>query len=156
VTYDPATGQAVGRYGDQTFQFTTDANLLGTFYAGYREGITGSVATELARHAPPIFDLYQTPAPIEDADFNNDNIVDGADFLAWQRNAGGTGGLAQGDADGNGQVNAADLTIWKAQYGTSPATAVAAAVPEPASWFGGLLALGAAAAVRRKSPVNAL
>jgi hypothetical protein len=70
-----------------------------------------------------------------DADFDDDNDVDGADFLIWQRTFGGGGGLPQGDADGNGQINAADLTIWKDQFGTTPAVAALAAVPEPASWL---------------------
>jgi len=152
IDYNPTTGAVVAKYDDQTFNFTSDTDLMGNFYVGYREQLPGTGGT-IAR--PPTFDLYNAVVT-QNADFNDDNIVDGADFLLWQRNAGGAGGLPQGDADGNGQVNAADLTIWKAQYGTSPATAVAAAVPEPASWFGALLALGAAAAVRRKSPVNAL
>ena len=45
----------------------------------------------------------------------------------------------------DGNVNAADLTIWKTQFGTSPGAAVAvASVPEPAA---GALAVGALAAV---------
>lgn len=149
VSYDPATGAAVGTFGDQTFQFTTETDLLGTFYAGYREAITGSVASQLALHAPPIFDLYEAAAPVEDADFNNDNIVDGADFLIWQRNLGMAGGLDKGDADGNGQIQAADLAIWKAKFGTVGASAAAAAVPEPAASLLVVVSLSALGVFRR-------
>lgn len=151
ISYDPATGAVVGRYGDQTFQFTTDADLLGTFYAGYREAITGSVSSNLAKHAPPIFDLYQAATPVEDADFNNDNIVDGADFLIWQRNLGTAGGLANGDADGNGQIQAADLAIWKAKFGTVGASSAVAAVPEPAASLLVVISMAALGVMRRCS-----
>lgn len=86
-------------------------------------------------------------APSNNADFNGNGIVDGADFLAWQRGFGLTGqpNKSTGDANGDGNVTAADLTIWKQQFGTNPGAAVAvAAVPEPAT---GALAVGALAVV---------
>jgi hypothetical protein len=75
------------------------------------------------------------PLAVDNADFNNNGLVDGPDFLAWQRGFGTTSGAtrAMGDANGDGKVNAADLTIWRNQYGTSPLVALAFAVPEPAT-----------------------
>jgi hypothetical protein len=69
--------------------------------------------------------------------------VDGKDFLVWQRGLGLTAqpNKTTGDANGDGAVNAADLAIWKTQFGTSPAAAAAAGVPEPAS---GMMALAVA------------
>ena len=53
-------------------------------------------------------------------DFNNDQIIDGADFLAWQRNA--TPGL----------LTQANLIAWRTNYGQSIAAVPAiAVVPEP-------------------------
>jgi trimeric autotransporter adhesin len=54
-----------------------------------------------------------------DADFNNNSIVDGGDFLIWQR---GFSMIDQennnhGDADGNSVVNGLDLGIWQANFG---------------------------------------
>jgi hypothetical protein len=150
IDYDPVTGDVVAKFDDQTFNFDSETDMTGTFYVGYREDVLGNFTN--AR--PPTYDIAL--APTENADFNDDDIVDGADFLLWQRNFGGDGGLPQGDADGNGQINAADLTIWKSQFGTSPAVAAVAAVPEPAC----CLLLGTAVIgmpfLRRKSSTHAL
>ena len=87
--------------------------------------------------------------PVMDADFNNDNVVNGADFLIWQRGFGAGSTNATGDADGNGVVNGADLAIWKSSFGGAPAVSAVGAVPEPGSLtlaaFAAIFAAGAAA-----------
>ena len=64
-------------------------------------------------------------------DFNNDSIVDGADFIVWQRGGSPT------------PLSPADLETWKANYDGGAAAPVVAAVPEPAT-LGLLAACGAA------------
>ncbi len=49
-------------------------------------------------------------------DANGDLVVDGADFLLWQRDV-GTGAAVPGDFDGMAGVDAADLAIWQANFG---------------------------------------
>lgn len=89
-------------------------------------------------------------APVEDADFNGDGVVDGSDFLVWQRGFGVGDSKLTGDADGDGVVNEDDLAIWKAQFGPAAVPATAA-VPEPATLAMGMLgALACAAASRRR------
>jgi hypothetical protein len=66
-------------------------------------------------------------------DFDGNQRVDGADFLAWQRSFGSTTNLA---ADGslNGTVDVDDLAIWKENFGrTWSAGGGVTAVPEPAT-----------------------
>lgn len=72
---------------------------------------------------------------VASADFNDNGIVDGADFLAWQRGFGKTTGalLTNGDADNDGDVDANDLTVWKNQFGTPGAAPAVASIPEPAT-----------------------
>src|SRR5690606_26032812 len=69
---------------------------------------------------------------VNDADFDNDNDVDGQDFLIWQRGLGVGTDNATGDANGSGSVDAADLAIWRSEFGPS-ATAAVGAVPEPSA-----------------------
>ena len=66
-----------------------------------------------------------------DGDFNGDDVVDGADFLVWQR-----GGSPN-------PLSAGDLDLWKANFGDAAAAPAVGAVPEPAT---GVLALAAALA----------
>ena len=94
-------------------------------------------------------ELSRLTSSAPNANFDGDNNVDGVDFLTWQRNFGGAGALAQGDANNDGAVNGADYAIWKDQFGSQVATANAASVPEPATWAMAS-ALAAALAVRRR------
>jgi hypothetical protein len=84
----------------------------------------------VAAHRPSLMLCYTTGASLA-SDFDCDGDVDGGDLLRWQQNQGTTSGatVLQGDANGDGAVNAADLSIWKGQFGS--AEAVAGAVPEP-------------------------
>ena len=51
------------------------------------------------------------------ADFNLDDSITGADFLAWQRGNGQPNALYyEGDANGDGSSDSADLDIWRESY----------------------------------------
>jgi len=54
------------------------------------------------------------------ADFDDSLLVNGADFLRWQRGFGIVGGatFADGDSDLDGNVDLDDLTTWEVQFGT--------------------------------------
>jgi MYXO-CTERM domain-containing protein len=88
----------------------------------------------------------------DDADFDGDGDVDGADFLVWQRGLGGTNqsNKSTGDANGNGTVDAADLAIWKSQFAMMPATSSAGAVPEPTAALLALAGLAGGGRLRRR------
>jgi hypothetical protein len=66
-------------------------------------------------------------------DFDDNGQVDGNDFLAWQRGLGRTapnGAIAHGDADGDHDVDAADLGVWKGEYGGPMLVAAVVAASE--------------------------
>ncbi len=79
-------------------------------------------------------------------DFSGDGVVDGADLLLWQREAGQSGALAS-DGNDDDVVDQADLTLWRDHFGAGgDSLPEIAAVPEPASLA--LVGWGAVAFVR--------
>jgi len=74
--------------------------------------------------------------PPGDGDFDGDGIVDGHDFLLWQR-GGSPNPLSQ-----------SDLNAWEANFGSGAPLSAIAAVPEPSSL--GLLLLAAVPMVLRR------
>jgi hypothetical protein len=84
------------------------------------------------------FSVVVSAAPGLDGDFNGDDIVDGRDFLAWQR------------GESPNELSSSDLALWRDNYGTGGLAAVAS-VPEPASML--LLLLGIASGTLRRRQV---
>jgi hypothetical protein len=65
------------------------------------------------------------------ADFNNDNMVTGADLAAWRLSFGPS---ATGDADGDNDTDGVDFLLWQRQVGSGVgglAATAPLAVPEP-------------------------
>ncbi|HEX6963320.1 MAG TPA: GH25 family lysozyme, partial [Lacipirellula sp.] len=87
------------------------------------------------------------------ADFNADGDVDGADFLALQRGLGRTGAaamFANGNANGDLQIDADDLAVWRSQFGAPAASSPPLAIPEPEAVILVALAMIAAEIRRRR------
>jgi len=87
-------------------------------------------------------------------DYNNNGIVDAADYTVWQDSFGSLVELGTGaDGNGNGIIDAADYTVWQDNFGlTAGLTAEEIAgrftlIPEPAS---ALLLMGLAAIVKAR------
>jgi hypothetical protein len=81
-------------------------------------------------------------------DYNNNGLVDAADYVAWRRTLGqsvtaGTGA----DGNGDGQITQADYDVWRANFGQSAGSGATlgagAAVPEPATMVLALVGWGA-------------
>ncbi len=78
-------------------------------------GFSGAPSSNLLR-------IEFTGSPqIVSADFDQDDDVDGTDFLSWQRGFGIAGGAKrdEGDADVDGKVDGDDLNVWQTNYGTT-------------------------------------
>ncbi len=72
-------------------------------------------------------------ASLEEGDFDQDDDVDGVDFLSWQRGFQKRKKLEDGDANWDDTVDVDDLLIWQAQFGLGAPAAANVAVPEPTS-----------------------
>ena len=88
-----------------------DGNDLGTWQSGYGQ-----------------FDGVTTFAEFEQGDNNNDGLVSGNDFLAWQRNMGTTTDVSA-DGDGDYRIGGSDFLIWQRTFGQM--APVITAIPEP-------------------------
>jgi len=124
-------------------------NSLGTL-DGFWEGAIDDLRIYAEALTPGQVQTIFDDSPIAvTPDFNNDNNVDGADFLIWQRGVGSGTTFVEGDANNSSTVDGTDLALWEASFGTStgPLAGVQAAgvqaVPEPTTWV--LAIFGAAA-----------
>ncbi len=70
-------------------------------------------------------------------DYNNNGVVDMADYVVWRASNGQTGAGLAADGNNDGAVNTADYDYWRARFGNTAGagsgTGNAAAVPEPAT-----------------------
>jgi hypothetical protein len=128
VKYDPTTGNVIGTYDSQTFNFATTTDLVGNFYVGYREQLPGT-GDPVAR--PPTYDMFVAPAGIA-GDFNNDGKVDAGDYVTWRKNS-SNGSLPN---DNGLTTQAARFSLWRSSFGTpgsGSGSLGGGAVPEPST-----------------------
>ena len=118
-----------------TFSVDPDEVLTHVFDDGYQAHWV-RVTSDTSTTATSWFIYGESPLGI-DADFDADGIVGASDFLQWQRGLGSTGqsNNSNGDASGNGIVDAYDLVLWRSQYEAQQAAALEALtqVPEPST-----------------------
>lgn len=84
-------------------------------------GTSGMVTTDITSSGALLRIQNDFVQDLANADFSNNSIVDGADFLAWQAGFGMTNqeNNANGDANSDETVDGADLIIWEDNYGLS-------------------------------------
>ncbi|WP_428307742.1 PEP-CTERM sorting domain-containing protein [Lacipirellula sp.] len=87
-------------------------------------------------------------APSVPGDFDGNGLVNAADLTKWK---GDYGVNANSDANGDGKSDGADFLIWQRNFGAGAATVASAAVPEPATAALLLGAIGLAAVGARRS-----
>lgn len=142
---DPSDGDPWDGVGSTLVDVIVNGNSIVSYEktdGGYSDnyitlwGDRNFAGNTLATHTYDNFTIFAAPAviPMDDADFDDDGDVDGADFLVWQRGFGLTGqpDKSTGDSNGDGNVDGTDLANWQSQYSPSPLAAVFA-VPEPSS-----------------------
>jgi hypothetical protein len=88
-------------------------------------------------------------------DYNDDGIVNAADYTVWRNSLGAVGSNLPADGNGSGSVEEGDYAIWKMHFGESAGNGAggnAGAVPEASGLMLSLIAVSALAAFRRRQP----
>ena len=84
-------------------------------------------------------DLVLTFSDVLPGDYNQDGLVDAADYTVWRDNLGGSAAALNGNGTGEPTVVQADYALWRSNYGSSLISAAAGlnsiqvSVPEPAT-----------------------
>lgn len=129
-----------------------DTGVTPTFFPGSTGTVFTSIGTSTtvgnlaAATISTIVRTNFTPVGMPSADYNQNGIVDGADYVVWRNTLGqsvpnGTGA----DGSNNGMIDDADYTFWRSRFGLpmgagSGGSLSTGAIPEPTSLF--LLAVG--------------
>ncbi|WP_425400135.1 hypothetical protein [Aeoliella sp.] len=102
--------------------------------------------------------VYETIIDGVVGDYNNDGVVNLADYTVWRNNLGGdSGALANRDPANTGVISAADYASWKSMFGAttdaaaSSTVAASQNVPEPAAWLLGAFSTSLLWRLRRQS-----
>jgi hypothetical protein len=88
---------------------------------------------------------------IDPGDFNDDGLVDAADYVVWRKTSGDP--VARGvaaDGDGDGAIGPGDYNVWLANFGKNYAAGSQTASPTPEPSTLALLLLTALAAITRR------
>jgi hypothetical protein len=122
----------------QALQFTGTAGALSTNNAA-QYAVTAGAATFI-NNATTSFVVTAPPPTGLPGDFNDDDVVDAADYTDWRKHL-GTNNTLSGNGDETGAsagiVDQADYELWQANFGdTAPGSGSGAApapIPEPAT-----------------------
>lgn len=107
------------------------------------------------------FDGYQGSVgdfvgDFDEADFDENGVVDNADEALWEIGYGTASGAVHGDGDANSDfvVDGRDFLIWQRQFGFTLSPVIGSAstspVPEPTAWMLWLVGIGFVGGMRRR------
>ena len=139
-TFDQGTAQALD--SDIPLQDQVFSNSLTLqWYASYNNGAFGLDADNVVNMDNFRIEFLEA----QTGDFNNNGVVDAADYVVWRKNEGTTNSLPNDNGIG-GTVGSAHYNLWRSNFGNpvsgSGAGLSISAVPEPTT-----LALAALMAV---------
>lgn len=94
----------------------------------------GQVVSQQSVVIPAGATEYVSPQPTNLGDFNGNGQVDAADYTLWRDSLGqAVTPNTSPDANGDGTINQEDFLVWHANFGLAVGASVTRAVPEPGS-----------------------
>jgi hypothetical protein len=125
------------------FTFQTEQNLA-QLTNGFSQSVFDIPATYIISAFFAELDDGGSPAGGLLGDFNNDGVVDTADYGTWKDNLGADSSLLGGNGSGAPTVVKADYGLWRAHFGESIASDLKTQpIPEPSTLLLALLGLRA-------------
>jgi hypothetical protein len=113
--------------------------------ADFFDGIIDEVRISNTALSPSQF-LFAPPGQGVDGDYNDNGVVDAADYVLWRN-----GGPLQNEVADPGTVSAADYDAWRARFGNNSGSGAGnGAVPEPSSAVLLMIIAGGAMIQRRR------
>lgn len=125
------------------FKFKTEQNLV-DLTNGFSQSVFDIPATYFLSAFVAELDDSGSPAGRLLGDFNNDGVVDTADYSTWKDNLGTDSSVLGGNGSGAATVVRADYELWRTHFGETMASgSVTGFVPEPTTLLLALLGLAA-------------
>jgi hypothetical protein len=82
-------------------------------------------------------------APTLPGDYNQNGVVDAADYIVWRNTVGETGAGLAADGNGNNEIDAGDYDVWRLHFGNTAGSEASVPVPEPSTLLIALAAVPA-------------
>ncbi|TWT97657.1 hypothetical protein Pla108_18090 [Botrimarina colliarenosi] len=95
--------------------------------------LTASVAISATHGALAAVNFVGTPSPAANGDFNNDGVVDSADYTVWRDNDGGSTALPNDNGLGT-PIGGGHYSLWSGNYGAVGGTGSTLAFENPLNW----------------------
>jgi hypothetical protein len=132
--------------GSSSFDENREISLGNAFRPASARDLEVTVVTEDLLDIP-VEVLYVNAPTAVAGDYNENGVVDAADYVLW-RNRLGAGSLPNEGGVSPGMVDAADYNFWRSRFGATSGAGAGAAlggatVPEPVTW--GLMVLAVCA-----------
>jgi endoglucanase len=91
-------------------------------------------------------------SPMLHGDYNQDGMVDAADYVVWRKTLGQSGTNLPADGNSDNMVDDLDYELWRSNFGQAETLGITSlSVPEPASWMLLLTAVAALLQLHRLS-----
>lgn len=138
--------------------FTTAKNIIlnlavGGDFGGDPNGTTIFPQTMLVDYVR----IWHRPSGVS-GDYNGDQQIDAADYLAWRKTVGQSAVGLPADGSGNGSIGQEDYEVWRRNFGSSTqlaaATTAALSVPEPSMAVPAAIGLMLVYSQRFRAPIS--